>query len=86
VAVIDELTKGDAWQRQTATNWRPAISAVTGVELEAQRIAVDRAGHRDAGDHARGDRTAAEIPTPSQAWSHSKQSWMRDAIWSPPGA
>jgi len=86
-AVIDELTKVTAWAAQNRDKLAAAISAVTGVELEAQRIAVDRA------DIAVRKITPAVIAQQQEIADAflklgliPKPIVVRDAVWSPPGA
>ena len=87
VAVIDELTKITAWSAQNRDKLAAAISAVTGVELEAQRIAVDRA------DIALRPMTATVIAQQQQIADAflklgliPKPIVVRNAVWSPPDA
>jgi sulfonate transport system substrate-binding protein len=87
VAVIDELTKVTAWAAQNRDKLAAAISAVTGVELEAQRIAVDRA---DIAMRAITPAVIAQQQEIADAFLKlgliPKPIVVRDAIWSPPGA
>jgi aliphatic sulfonates family ABC transporter substrate-binding protein len=88
ITVIDELRKTTEWAASNRDKLAAAISAVTGVEIEAQRRAVDRATIELRPS------LPPEVIAQQQDIADTffklglipRQITVRDAIWAPPGA